>query len=174
MARVQAFLLPAVLCCAVLLLGCAASDESTREEEKSIQEHEQSFDPAEYRREPVVTPEPPEPVEELSEEEVEKQTPWVERTERVMGYRLQLFSTTDIDEAQDALERIREECKSLNTDVGRIDMSFDAPYYKVRAGDFLNKKDADTARNLLHEAGMQDAWVVRDNVFHVIREKQTR
>ncbi|MBR9978205.1 MAG: SPOR domain-containing protein [Bacteroidetes bacterium] len=172
MVKVQPFLLLAVLGFAVLLLGCTASDESTRKEEKSIQEHEQSFDPAEYRTEPVVTPETPEPVEEHPAEE--EQPLWVERTERVMGYRLQLFSTTDIDKAQDALVRIREDCRLLNIDVGRIDMSFDAPYYKVRAGDFLNKTEADTARDMLHEAGLEDAWVVRDNVFHVIREKQTR
>jgi hypothetical protein len=167
---VQMSRLVAFLFVAVFLAGCSAAEQSVHEEERSIQEHEESFDPSDYRSEPMEIPEPPARENALLEER--EATVWIERTERVMGYRVQLFSTTDIDRAQEALERFRQESQELQLDVGRLDMSYDAPYYKIRAGDFLGRKQADELRDALREAGIDDAWVVRDNVFHIVREEQ--
>ena len=89
-----------------------------------------------------------------------------------MGFRVQLHSTTNLDEAQSALEGYRRRLDSLHIDAGRLDMVFDAPYYKVRLGDFLRKGDADSMTVKLREAGVSEAWVVRDNVYQVIRERK--
>ncbi|MBR9974448.1 MAG: SPOR domain-containing protein [Bacteroidetes bacterium] len=97
---------------------------------------------------------------------------WVERKERVMGFRVQLHSTTSIDEAQQALSTYRSRLDSLEIDAGRIDMVFDAPYYKIRAGDFMVKGEADMLTDTLRAEGIPEAWVVRDNIFRMIRERQ--
>lgn len=153
-----------------LLAACSSEERLTRiEQQKPLEEHERDFDPSEYRRpDTVATPvanarQPviPEPREE-----------WVERKERVMGFRIQLHSTTSIDEAQNTLSMYRTRLDSLQIDAGRIDMVFDAPYYKIRAGDFMVKAGADSLADTLRAAGMNEAWVVRDNVFRVIRERK--
>jgi hypothetical protein len=89
-----------------------------------------------------------------------------------MGFRVQLHSTTDIDAAQRSLSQLRSRLDSLEIDPGRIDMGFDAPYYKIRAGDFLTKSGADELREQLREAGVPEAWVVRDMVIRIIREEK--
>lgn len=78
----------------------------------------------------------------------------------VPGFRVQLASTQNLLEALST--------KSLadtllpNYDVYII---YDAPYYKVRVGDFRNRYDADRAVSYLASHGFPDAWSVPDNVF---------
>ncbi|MDT8324715.1 MAG: SPOR domain-containing protein [Bacteroidota bacterium] len=137
---------------------------------KPLAEHEKSFDPGDYRKaeeeeEEVKTPPPP-------VKEKEGKLRWVERMEKTMGYRIQLFSTTSIDEAQAQVARYRQRLDSMQVAAGRLDMTFDAPYYKVRMGDFLLRPPADSLRRLLHEQGMQEAWVVRDRVERTIRVQE--
>ncbi len=149
-----------------LLLSCSSASEVTPEtKSKPLTEHEKSFDPGAYRKEEekkTVTPPPPVPKK-------EENPRWIERVEKTMGYRIQLFSTTSIDEAQRQVHACRRRLDSLDLASGRLDMTFDAPYYKVRMGDFLLRPPADSLRSVLHERGFPEAWVVRDRVERIIR-----
>ncbi|MFA6234517.1 MAG: SPOR domain-containing protein [Bacteroidota bacterium] len=134
-----------------------------------MREHEKSFDPSEYRKKEV---EQSTKTEEKTAAVSNAEPAWIERTEKVMGYRVQLHSTPSLDEASATLTQMRSRLDSMQIDPGRLDMSFDAPYYKIRAGDFLLKTTADSLREQLRTAGMNEAWIVRDNVFRIIRERQ--
>lgn len=153
----------------VLVAACSSSSDVARQREvKPLEEHEETFDPSVYREveedtATVIKVEVPEPEEEVV---------WVERVKKVMGFRVQLHSTTDIDDAQEKLVTLQFTLDSLDIVRARLDMSFDAPYYKIRLGDFLKKAPADSLRDLLHEHGVTEAWVVRDKINHIILERQ--
>ncbi len=74
------------------------------------------------------------------------------------GFRIQCFASSQI-------ERIRSEQKLLETKVKYpVYVVFNAPYYKLLAGDFTKKGDADIALVKLKEAGYKDAWVARTKI----------
>lgn len=160
------------VCGAVLLLlsGCASSEEVKEPKSTgSLSEHEERFDPTVYRdRLPADSAHTERPSQPTEPEPVR----WTERKETVMGYRIQLHSTTDIDEAQRVLPRYAARIDSIGVSSGRLDMSFDAPYYKIRMGDFLTKPPADSLRLVLQTGGLTEAWVVRDRIQRVIRTKE--
>lgn len=87
----------------------------------------------------------------------------------VNGFRVQLIQTSDREEADEiqdlAILRFREE-------VYRV---FEAPYYKVRIGDFTDWHDAEELQKRAKQKGFQDAWVVGDRVMlNKTIVKQTR
>ncbi len=155
---------------AFLIGGCASNKESSTPPTKTLREHEKTFDPSKYRVKPA--PEPQETTPPPDIQPVELPEVWVERSEKVMGFRVQLHSTTDMNEARATLAELKSRLDSLSMEEGRMDLVFDAPYYKVRYGDFLSKSDADTMRDQLHGLGFSNAWVVRDNIIRILREKK--
>ncbi len=138
-----------------------------------MREHEKSFDPSKYREKPSESVRQ-QPVVETREvvSETESVGAWTERSEKVMGFRLQLHSTTDASDARGALASMKQRLDSLGLEEARLDLVFDAPYYKLRYGDFLSKPDADHKCRELKELGIANAWVVRDNVIRIIRERK--
>jgi len=74
------------------------------------------------------------------------------------GYRVQIIQTTDPDEARefqkDAILRFEQD----------VYLVFNAPYYKVRVGDFVNWEDAEKTHQLAQNKGFRDAWVIRTKV----------
>ncbi len=154
----------------LLFAACSSSGDSVQDAPaKTIREQERNFDPSEYRRETV---QPKDTTAEQRQTIPEKQPEWIERKEKTMGFRVQLYSTTNIDDARERLEQLRSKTDSLEIITGRLDMGYDAPYYKIRAGDFILKAEAESLREKLRAAGITEAWVVRDNVFKVIRERK--
>jgi hypothetical protein len=80
--------------------------------------------------------------------------------EYVSGFRVQIFSSTDIDEANGmkvaAEQRFPGEV---------FYVAYEPPTYKVRVGDFLQRYDADRLARTLREAGYSDSWIVPDRVL---------
>lgn len=163
------------------IYGCSSPEQAVdAPESRPLQEHEQEFDPSKYRRtageeagedtRSRTTPGESTPDDTATDETA---TDWVERLEKAMGYRVQLYSTTSIDAAQRTLAQLRTRLDSLQVDPGRLDLGYDAPYYKVRAGDYVRKADADSLRERLHAVGLTDAWVVRDSIIRIVRERRT-
>jgi hypothetical protein len=81
------------------------------------------------------------------------------QSQMVTGYRVQLVSTRDGDEARavkrDAFLSFEE----------NVYVTFDDPYYKVRLGDFQSRYDAEILQEKAMEKGFVEAWVVRTQVF---------
>ena len=75
------------------------------------------------------------------------------------GFRVQVLSTDDIDEAN----RIRIEIyeKTMQKEVYVV---FEPPFYKVKVGDFTSKSDANDLRFKLNQLGYTEAKVVQETV----------
>jgi hypothetical protein len=82
------------------------------------------------------------------------------KEEIVQGFRIQLFSSSNIDEAtaikNDAAPKFISDS---------IYVVFDAPVYKVRVGDFINRYEANQRLPEFVAQGYRDAWVVPDRVL---------
>jgi SPOR domain len=76
----------------------------------------------------------------------------------VPGFQVQLLQTEDAKLGRAA---VRDAILALNTD---IEIIYEAPYYKVRAGRFTNRYDAEQLQNLASEKGYANCWVVRTQI----------
>ncbi len=85
----------------------------------------------------------------------------------VPGFRVQVSST------QNLLEAISTEslADSLLPNYN-VYIVYDAPYYKVRVGDFRSRYDADRAITYVISHGFPDAWPVPDNVFRNPKDRK--
>ncbi len=72
---------------------------------------------------------------------------------------MQIFSSTDIDEAN-GVKAAAEEKFPLEW----FYVVYEPPTYKVRAGDFQQRYDADRLARTLREGGYTDSWIVPDRV----------
>lgn len=69
-------------------------------------------------------------------------------------FRIQIFASSQI-------ERLREDKKKIEKQLDLpMSIAFEAPYYKLLAGDFLQRADAEAALQKVKKLGFQDAWVV--------------
>jgi len=75
------------------------------------------------------------------------------------GYRVQVLSTDDIDEAN----RIRSEVYEMTTRK-EVYVIFEPPFYKVKVGDFTLKSEADNLRFKLNQLGYTESKVVQESV----------
>ena len=75
------------------------------------------------------------------------------------GYRVQVLSTDDIDEAN----RIRAEVYEKTTRK-EVYVIFEPPFYKVKVGDFTSKSEADNLRFKLNQLGYTESKVVQEIV----------
>ncbi|BFN36874.1 SPOR domain-containing protein [Fidelibacter multiformis] len=74
------------------------------------------------------------------------------------GYRVQIVSTQDVDQAENVADRAME---FFNQPVYII---FESPYYKVRVGDFLSDLDAMDVERKARQNGYPGAWIVPSDV----------
>ena len=76
----------------------------------------------------------------------------------VDGYRIQLFESSQASEAN---RMLRKYDKVLSDSLYIV---FDAPLYKVRYGDFINKEKAENAKALLKKLGIKKMWIVKSRI----------
>lgn len=77
----------------------------------------------------------------------------------VFGFRVQLYSTTDYYMALG----VRDEAGAKLLDDIYVD--YEQPYYKVRAGNFTMRENAEEIKNIAKSLGYTDAWVIQTNVL---------
>lgn len=80
--------------------------------------------------------------------------------EFVQGFRVQIFSSTRIDEANAR----KAEAEGLFPGEWFY-LEYDPPTYKIRAGNFLHRYDAERFARLLTEKGYPDSWIVPERVY---------
>jgi hypothetical protein len=78
----------------------------------------------------------------------------------VPGFRVQLLATSEIDEVNAKKALVETEFPEE-----WFYIAYDPPTYKLRAGNFLNRVDADDYARLMSEKGFPDAWVVPERVI---------
>jgi hypothetical protein len=144
---------------AVLLFGCGGAKEAAKDTEAETP-YEAAFRPSDFDQ----------PVSELfpqaSGTSIQRDggprrdignPPSGEMTQ---GYRVQIIATTDYDEAT----TMKADVESQFNDEWFY-LVYDPPTYKIRAGNFLERYEADRFARQLSEKGYKDAWVVPEKVL---------
>ena len=161
--------LPVIALAAVcgILSGCS-STQSSRKSARSpsveqdhkvpISQIEKTFNPSDYDDEIEVVQKQHEFEQRRATAERQQDSVVVE-SELTQGYRIQIFATGSIDEAnamkQTAVQRLTEDS---------VYVVFDPPVYKVRVGDFLTRIEANQRLGVISAMGFADAWVVGDKI----------
>jgi len=156
----------------MVLVGCSASTGSRYETKKETdketstkvtEEVVEDFDITPYQTEieieaaPIATDELPSDVwYGYGNQSPENERKIVGTTD---GYRVQVLSTDDIDEAN----RIRAEVYEKTTKK-EVYVIFEPPFYKVKVGDFTSKSEADNLRFNLNQLGYTESKVVQETV----------
>ncbi len=79
--------------------------------------------------------------------------------DRVKGFRVQVFSTDNLKEANDKKSELYSKTNQKN-----VYIIFDPPFYKVEVGDFTSLQDAKDLSFKLNQMGYNDAHVVNETV----------
>jgi hypothetical protein len=148
----------------LLAAGCAGTGGARQQEvsppdDEVLRRYEEEFQPSDYEEEHadsggIQTP---------SQQEfgVDSLTPEpTGEPEVVSGYRVQVFSTSQIDTAKARLTAFQA---AFPDEWFYLD--FDPPTYKIRAGNFLSRYDADRFARMLADQGFRSAWSVPQRVF---------
>ncbi len=153
----------------VLIVGCSSSKSSLpdkrvkngqiKEKKIPISEYEITLNPVEYDQEIEIA-------QKARSEEKKVQSPleipkdsMVVQEEVVQGFRIQIFSSSNVDEIS-LMKNL-----ALEKFVGdSIYVVYDAPVYKVRIGDFVNRYEANQRLPEFVEKGYRDAWIVPDMI----------
>ncbi len=78
----------------------------------------------------------------------------------IQGYRVQVFSSTSIDEA-----RAKKADMELLVPGEWFYLEYESPSYKIRAGNFATRLEADRFARVLSEQGHNDCWAVPQRIY---------
>jgi hypothetical protein len=147
----------------VVLSGCKTprATEKTPEPESSfdafLAKYEKSFDPSKYNP----------PIDSILATERKQHRAMdagriitVAPPETIPGFRVQVLFTPEIEQANLTRDTLLSE---LPDEWSYI--VYDAPYYKVRVGNFVDRGLAAQMVKKLTNFGFQDAWVVPDKII---------
>ena len=82
----------------------------------------------------------------------------------IEGFRVQIFATQDRNKA----DQLQKEL-ALKFDE-KIYIIFEAPNYKLRIGDFLDRNDAEILRMRLVSSDFPSSWIVRTRIQPDLKE----
>lgn len=150
-----------LLLAGILFLDCSSSTKTSREVD--VREYEKDFDPEKYNRKETLEVKKTEPVQEAG---FSKSRNSRDKFEKIPGYRVQILSTNNVDEATSKKEELQTMLDSL-----KVYLVYDAPYYKIRVGDCTNREEAAILRDQLRENGLAEAWIVPDQIIHIFPEE---
>ncbi len=152
----------------VLWAGCSSARQTEAQEPTKpatrkelaapLAKYEATLNPSDYdddieivKKEQAAEKAPP-PLELLQDSTVIKE-------EISQGFRIQIFSSSSIDDAN--LARTNAAAQ-FPTD--SIYIVYDPPVYKVRVGDFVTRYEADQRMPDFVDKGYRDAWIVPDRI----------
>lgn len=146
-----------------LLAGCSGTKEAekpTPTVDETLKKYEAEFRPSDYDPEPKTKS----GRSGLTEGDVPDSSAVVPETpsstELVSGFRVQLLATTSIDEAN------AKKAEAEVTFPGEwVYVEYDPPTYKVRAGNFQSRIEADRFVKLASSKGYREAWIVPERVY---------
>ena len=95
--------------------------------------------------------------------EINKRTSMVTSSGLYKGYRVQIISTTNRDEAS----KVKSEALARFNDQ-KAYLTYHSPYFKVRIGNFIKKDDAEKFRQQLNKYYPQGVYVVEDAIEYTM------
>lgn len=151
----------------VILSGCSSTERSRKssaspageEDHKvALSQIEKTFNPSDYDDE-IEAVQKQHAFEQQRAAAEQQQDSVVVESELTQGYRIQIFATGSIDDAnamrQTAVQRLPDDS---------VYVVFDPPVYKVRVGDFRTRVEANQRLGVISALGFSDAWVVGDKI----------
>jgi hypothetical protein len=145
----------------LLLASCGAIKESEDDKKSNgnLKQYEATFRPSEYDQ--PLSDFFPEPHGPASKDTGSTSTnPLPQSQELIQGYRVQIFATSNYDD----VTKMKESVESQFPDEWFY-VVYDAPTYKLRVGNFLERYEADRFVRVITEKGYKDAWVVPERVY---------
>ena len=97
--------------------------------------------------------------------EINKRTGMMTSSGLYKGYRIQVISTTNRDQAN----RVKADVLSKFTDE-KAYLTYTSPYFKVRIGNFITKDDAEKFRLQLSKYYPQGVYVVADAIEYTMKK----
>ena len=80
------------------------------------------------------------------------------RSATIDGFRLQIFESSSVDQATKKFNKF----KKILSD--SLYLTFEAPFYKVRYGDFFSKEEAEIEKKKLSKKGLKNIWTIRSRI----------
>ena len=74
------------------------------------------------------------------------------------GFRLQLHDDLSVINANKTFDKLKKELSDS------LYLEFEAPFYKIRYGNFKTKQDAELQKKHLVNNGMKDIWIIRSRI----------
>lgn len=147
----------------VCLSGCVTPSkelqkESNEDVKKFFEKYETDFDPADYDDDIKNDIE-----KDINSREIERSVRKDNvEPEIISGFRIQILMTSNIDEAN----QLKADLSSKLTN-DYVYLIYEAPYYKVRVGDFIERTTANQTLQSLIDMGYNSSWVVPDKVYKI-------
>jgi hypothetical protein len=149
---------------AILVAGCSTGERAGRQTEGSspntdIRKFEKDFTPSDYGPDAAAhRAKAPDTTGGSGEGGNGETAPFA--AEMVLGFRVQVYSTSNIDDAKGKKEEAESSFPSE-----WFYLQYDPPAYKIRAGNFLTRIDAERFRGEAMDRGFRGAWIVPEKVF---------
>jgi len=150
-----------------LFLGCAGSKEIQKTEDENNDRiiYDESFDPNKLNDDDLDLPEIDYSTNKLknnnSKNDNDRQTTVPKESN---GFRVQIIATQDYEKATLLEEKAKNQ---FGTNGHATYLSFEAPLYKIRLGDFseTERNNAEELRNTAIDYGYREAFIVRAKVL---------
>jgi hypothetical protein len=158
MKSIAVLVIPAALLCA-----CSAGKETAHETPASaatdaMGRYESDFRPSEHDTLPAPLSHAEAPL--LRQNPDNSGNAAAPEGELVQGFRVQIYSTTDIDAAK--AKKLEAESDFPSE---WFYLQYDPPTYKIRGGNFIQRYEAERFVRLAAEKGFGDSWTVPEKVF---------
>ncbi len=151
------------------LLGCSPSNPEVTGEQKQSQEsqkemkrplsyYEATLDPSQYEDDVEVVEKKKQEERDTTQLQIPKDSTVVQETSQ-LGFRIQIYSTSNIDEALTMRTNVLAKLPHDS-----VYVVYDPPVYKIRLGDFPTRYDASIELPTIVNMGYTDAWIVPDNI----------
>jgi len=154
-----------VLFVAAALAGCGGGKEASREGasgslQEDLRKYEADFRPSDHDSVGGPGGASSTPATSAADKPSAQETAASPESDLVPGFRVQIFASTDIDAAKAKKAEAEADFPSEY-----LYLQYDPPAYKLRAGNFLQRYEADRFARLAVEKGFTDSWVVPEKVF---------
>lgn len=162
--------LPLLAMIACTGVACSSANPDTTEQQKPKQEvqpkemkrplsyYEATLDPTQYDEDVEAVVKKQKEEKPTAELQIPKDSSVVEETSQ-LGFRIQLYSTSSIDEAMNMKTNVMARFPQDS-----VYIVYDPPVYKIRIGDYPTRYDASIELPSIVNMGYSDAWIVPDNI----------
>ena len=153
-----------LMCVALFIAGCSGTKESAKttphSSDDAIRSFEAGFQPSDHDPMKLRALDHGQRRTDSSAVVLGRDSQTASASEAVQGFRVQVYSSTEIDAARSK----KAEFEAAFPDEWFY-LNYQAPTYKLRAGNFLTRFEAERFARLLTDQGYREAWTVPESVL---------